>query len=463
MACTDQKKGKMKNRYLKRHAVPSVFPWSDAPPTASQDEKTADSKSEKKNAESGNILHTNNGNTTEKLSSEIGTSSSLEMEKDYEKDIPSAAKKSHTTLNKPFRYDFTPGPSCVPSEEARFQEPPSVQESERHSSEPNNSLTEIEIDIGNDIETTDSVQVKQENDDSDNSVKFTKPCASCGHLPYYSVHSYKNEPNGVNFYTGLDSFDKLMSVFNSLGDGVNNLNYGLDRQPPEHLDALEQFCMVLLILSRHREVQDVAMTYRITTKQVANIFTTWIRFMALQWRTVKLEFDRKAISYYMSLDYNDKYHARDVIDANECLDRNPRLLSAYENRNTVKNLIGMATNGLITYLAPCSSDSDSNRQVDERSSSNDEMDKVLSVQDIFLSHGIKVGPTASKKYNQANPDFLTRAKKSADKSVHVERIVEMLKSYKILTERMSHTETAVASEIAFVVAMLVNFRSNLVK
>ncbi|XP_045764897.1 uncharacterized protein LOC123867083 isoform X2 [Maniola jurtina] len=485
---------KMRNRNLKRHAVPSIFPWNDEPPTKetfiSQEEINSDSKSEMKNVESRAPLLTDNDNTTEKLSSEIQPSSSLEKEKDIPRNS-SGVNKSHITQNMPFRYELTPGTSDPPCEElsdARFQKPPSEKQ---QSSRPNNSFAEIEIDIGNAIETTESVKVKQEKDignvneatvsvevkqekDNENvtesvTVKqnpftITEPCASCGHLPYYSVHSYKNEPNGLSYYTGFETFDKLISVFNSLGDGVNNLDY-VYGPPPDHLDTLEQFCMVLLWLSKHREFQDVALTYRTSTKQVANILIAWIRFMALQWRAIKLKIDRKAVSYYMSLDYNDKYpYNRVIIDANECLDKPPRLLSAYENKNTIKLLIGMAPNGLITYLSPCSGDSDSDRQLDERSSSNDEMmDKELNVQDIFLSHGIKVGPIPSKKYNKVIPDILTKASKIANKKVHIEGILEMLKSYKILTQPMTPIEKGVSNEIAFVVAMLVNFRSNFIK
>ncbi|XP_069356230.1 uncharacterized protein [Maniola hyperantus] len=500
-----------KRRHLKRHAIPSIFPWSDAPPTKqcafiSQEEinHSSDSETEMENIEPRDplLVFTDDDNTTEKLSSEMGNDYereihfnvsgvnkaynimqhdntteklSSEMGNDHEREIPFDVSGVNKTYNKMHHMpvQFIPELTYLPCQDR-------LQESERqHGSEARDYFAESEIDIGNTIEITESVVVKQEenslHDNLENSFTITKTCASCGHVPFYSVHSYKNEPNGVHFYTGLETIDKLMFVFHSLGNGVNSLNY-FYRLPPVHLDPLEQFCMTLLILRRHREFEDIAMTYKTSVKQVTNIFITWIRFMALQWRTIDLWINRDAVSYYMPLDFSDKYpDTRVIIDAIECPIQKPCLpttqqitFSMLKNRNTVKLLIGIAPSGLITYISPCYGGSASDRQIIERSSIlnkfefNDEVmvNEGLNVQDIFLAHRVKVNMTTfSRKRNQ----ILTRDRKIVSKRVHVERIIGMLKTYKILTQAMTQTETALASDITFIVAMLVNFRSDVIK
>lgn len=91
------------------------------------------------------------------------------------------------------------------------------------------------------------------------------------------------------------------------------------------------------------------------------------------------------------------------------------------------------------------------------------VDKGLNVQDIFISHGVKVNmPAFFKKGNQIGPDTLRETRKIASKRVHVERVIGQLKTYKILTQPMNRTETLLSSDVMFICAMLVNFRSNII-
>jgi len=53
-------------------------------------------------------------------------------------------------------------------------------------------------------------------------------------------------------------------------------------------------------------------------------------------------------------------------------------------------------------------------------------------------------------------------RKISSKRVHIERVIGLAKTYKILTEPMNSTETMYASELIFICFMLCNFRSNIV-
>lgn len=291
---------------------------------------------------------------------------------------------------------------------------------ERNTLDEGICYVETDIDVENTIEISsfeDEMEIKEESDadfDTKNSVADMTGCINCGQHPAYSVHTYKNETRVLHFYTGLEDYNKLMFVFYSLGDAVKNLNYFYDK-PPLHLDPLEQFCMTLLILRRHREFEDVAVTYRTSVKQVTNIFITWIRYMAIKWRSIDLWLKRDAVTKYMPLDFHDKYpNTRVLIDATECPIRKPRLptaqqitFSTYKNRNTIKLLVGLAPSGLITYISPCYGGSASDRQIIERSSIlnrfdyNDEImvDKGLNVQDKY-AHIFQKGQSNRSQYSK---------------------------------------------------------------
>lgn len=221
------------------------------------------------------------------------------------------------------------------------------------------------------------------------------------------------------------------------------------------------------------------MLYKITLKEVYTIFITWIRFMSLQWNNLDLWIDRENVKAYLPIDFHDKYpETRVILDATECPIKKPKLplaqqvtFSSYKNRNTIKILIGITPGGMISYVSPSYGGSATDRQIIERSSIlnkfdyNDELmvDKGFNVQDIFIPYGVKVNmPAFFRKGNQIGSQTLASNRKVASKRVHVERIIGMMKTYKILTEPMNQTEILLSCDTVLVIAMLVNFRSNIV-
>ncbi|XP_045770016.1 uncharacterized protein LOC123870687 isoform X2 [Maniola jurtina] len=163
----------LKIKRLKRHAVPSIFPWTDAPPTkrcafTSQKEMdhSLDSETEMENVEPRDpvLIFKDDDNTTEQLSSKLPTSSSSElpassfqMGNDYKREISfnaSGVKKTYRKQHMPIK--FIPELCYLPCQDlldAPFEDPLCVQESDRqHSSEASNYYAESKIDIGNIIQ-----------------------------------------------------------------------------------------------------------------------------------------------------------------------------------------------------------------------------------------------------------------------------------------------------------------------
>ena len=90
-------------------------------------------------------------------------------------------------------------------------------------------------------------------------------------------------------------------------------------------------------------------------------------------------------------------------------------------------------------------------------------DKGFNVQDIFAPHNITINiPTFFSKKNRMSAKTVLRDRRISSKRVHIERIIGLGKTYKILTEPMNSTETLYATDIIFVCFMLCNFRSRIV-
>lgn len=90
-------------------------------------------------------------------------------------------------------------------------------------------------------------------------------------------------------------------------------------------------------------------------------------------------------------------------------------------------------------------------------------DKGFNVQDMFIHKDVRINiPTFFKKKNRMTGETVMKDRKIASKRVHIERIIGLAKTYKILTEPMSCTETKLSSEITFICFMLCNFRTRIV-
>ena len=145
--------------------------------------------------------------------------------------------------------------------------------------------------------------------------------------------------------------------------------------------------------------------------------------------------------------------------------------STYKNRNTVKVLVGITPAGLVSYVSPAYGGSTSDRQICERSglpTMSDPLDEIMAdkgfnVEDLFLPYQVRLNiPTFVKKRNRLAAEDVKKDRKIASKRVHVERIIGLAKTYKILTQPMSHIESSLASRIIKVVFVLCNFRKCIV-
>ena len=197
--------------------------------------------------------------------------------------------------------------------------------------------------------------------------------------------------------------------------------------------------------------------------------------MYLQWNELDIWPSRALIDFYMPTDFKKKFpKTRVILDGLECpVDRpmNPlaqqKTFSTYKNRNTVKCILGIAPSGLVSHIPDSYGGSASDRQLIERDNLDQKCDpkdsimadKGFNVQDLFAPYDIGVNiPQFFKKKNRMTNETVIKDRKIASKRVHVERVIHLGKTYRILQLPLNANETKLASEIIFICYMLCNFR-----
>jgi len=90
-------------------------------------------------------------------------------------------------------------------------------------------------------------------------------------------------------------------------------------------------------------------------------------------------------------------------------------------------------------------------------------DKGVNVQDIFAPFNVTINiPTFFKKKNRLTGQVVIQDGKIANKKVHIERIIGLAKTYKILREPINNTVSALATEFTNVSFMLCKFKCGIV-
>ena len=213
--------------------------------------------------------------------------------------------------------------------------------------------------------------------------------------------------------------------------------------------------------------------FSIAEKSVTNIFVTWINFLDVEFADICWWISSDFVQFFSPSDFFDKFPTtRVIVDGTECPVQKPKdpvaqqaSFSTYKNRNTAKVLVGASPGGLVTYVSEAYCGSTSDRQICERSHLTSSCqpgdsimaDKGFNVQDLFEHNYVSVNiPTFLKNINRLSAGTVLKDRKIASKRVHIERLIGLAKTYKILKSPLNRTETSLASQIIRVCFYLCN-------
>ena len=295
--------------------------------------------------------------------------------------------------------------------------------------------------------------------------------------PLLSAPMFQHDPKSMHFYTGLENYEKFKFVLQTLGEAAYHLNYYYTQV--QQISVENQFFLTLIKLRRNKTHFELSRLFCVSEYTVTNILITWLNFMERQWKELNLWPTKDLVLYHSPTDFRAKFSStRAVIDGTECPVQKPKnpkaqqqTFSTYKNTNTVKVLVGASPGGMVTHVSPAYGGSASDRQIVERGDlpgKCDPKDSIMSdkgfnVQDIFAPYDVEINiPAFFKKKNRLDKATLLKDRRIASKRVHIERIIGLGKTYRILRSPMNSTYTKLSSKIIFICYMLCNFKTCIV-
>lgn len=330
--------------------------------------------------------------------------------------------------------------------------------------------SEIEIPMNPPTEMPESSQPSASSESKSTQVNFE-------HI-YGSIERYKDQANVIAFYTGFETYAKFNFVFSTLSPMAHLIKYYGSHV--QNISIEDQFFMTMMKLRQNKCNFELAKFFQTSETTVYNIFITWISYMDQLWRKLNIWPDKELVQYYMpeSFKLYDK-NTRVIIDGTEIKMQKPGnpvsqqvSWSSYKHSNTLKVLVGATPGGLLSYCSPAYAGSVSDRQTVERSDLlkkceiGDSIlaDRGYNIQDMFIGKDITLNiPTFLKGKSQIPGVTLLRDRKLASQRVHIERLIGLTKTYKILKEELHHNFVPLASKIFFVCLMCCNFRECIMK
>ncbi|XP_064480407.1 uncharacterized protein LOC135393955 [Ornithodoros turicata] len=304
------------------------------------------------------------------------------------------------------------------------------------------------------------------------------------------VHSLCISDERTQFYTGLPDLEIFDALHDYLDPGENGSNIARQKKPgntpPQagcgrmrKLSTKNELFLVLVRLRLGLFEQDLADRFGVSQSTVSRICISWLNFMYLKLLKLPLWQPRSVVNTTMPTAFKEKYATtRVILDATEVrcevassLALQSSTYSTYKSANTFKGLVGIAPNGLVTFVSELFTGCTSDRECVIRSGflelPFEEGDSVMA------DKGFTIADLLEKKKVHLNiPPFLRNeeftaaqvqeTKQIASLRIHIERRIRRVKSFHIFDRVVPLSLGPVANQMWTVAVILTNFQSPLV-
>ncbi|KAK3093535.1 hypothetical protein FSP39_016909 [Pinctada imbricata] len=317
-------------------------------------------------------------------------------------------------------------------------------------------------------------------------------------LPYISPEDLRNNDEKTRFYTGFVSFAMFWHYLTTLvKHGANKLYYWEGEQrcantsvPAYHQTEVhkpgrkrflrpdDEFLLVCMRLRLGLLQEHLADIFCTSTTTVSRIINTWMNFLYDHCKGLIPWPSREQILCNIPSGFRDYRNCRIVIDCTELYTEKPSSLvaqwltwSEYKHSNTFNILIGVAPNGLVTFVSRLWCGNASDRHIVQHDdllpklSPGDMVmaDKGFTIEDLLpadVDLNIPLRIPGNRQMTQSE-FFKTQAIASA--RIVVEMKMEQVKNYRILGGTLPLNEAHLAEQMAFICIAWTNLLPPLMK
>jgi len=327
--------------------------------------------------------------------------------------------------------------------------------------------------------------------------KGEQQSSSC-HTKDHFMQTATSSDKKVKFYTGVSSLHIFLGLFKILepvilkyysGTGsVNEKRYergGEKPGPSRKLTKYEEFTLTLIRLRHAVPVTLLADLFNVSSSRVSQVFTTWIYHISEVSSRLIVWPSRQLIKKHMPPSFKKKFpKCRSIIDCTEIFIERPRnpttqakTYSNYKSHNTYKTLVSITPTGAFNFVSDVWGGNTSDKYITEHSgyldniSAGDEVmaDRGFLIRDLLTERRayLTIPPFTRTcsfgKGRRLNSNEIKRTRAIANCRIHVERAIQRLKEFKMLSNIIQWSLKPIVNPMLKVAAFLCNFMKPLVK
>lgn len=255
--------------------------------------------------------------------------------------------------------------------------------------------------------------------------------------------------------------------------------------PKRKLSRYEEFILTLVRLRLATFTFFLADIFSVSESRVSQIVITWVNLMYQIFGPMIRFPSAQDVKKFMPRSFKLTFpKTRCIIDCTEFFIAKPRsptaqskTFSSYKQRNTFKALIGISPSGAITFVSKLWGGNTSDRYITKESGfldlvqAGDEImaDRGFLIRDLLLERHAKliIPPFTQKcatgKGKRLSANDVIKTRNIARLRIHVERAIERIKNFHILSNNMPLNLKPIANQMLVVCAFLCNMQGPLVK
>jgi len=292
-----------------------------------------------------------------------------------------------------------------------------------------------------------------------------------------SKKTFENRPKMLTYYTGLESIQLFNLILDQIKSGLTSSN--------QRLSEFQKLLLCLMKLRLNLPFVDLGYRFNITCSAVSNIFRKVVFLLEHMFKKLIYWTDRECLRTLMPKTFFNAFgnSVAVIIDCFEIGIEKPSNLkaraqtwSAYKNKNTVKYLIAITPQGIISYI----SEGWGGRVSDITENCN--LENLLPGDIVLADRGFTINesvgfhyatlktPAFTRGQPQLHPCSIEETRKIASVRIHVERVIGLTRSkYTILngpvqisTLKHQSDKSCLLDSIVTVCCSLINLCSSVV-
>lgn len=262
----------------------------------------------------------------------------------------------------------------------------------------------------------------------------------------FSYDHIKDDNRLILLYTGLPNAE-LFDALCELLEGIEIEYYY--KWNVTKINKKDQLLLTLMKLRQNFPHADLAQRFRLSISAVSNIIVTWIYVLhkILYQQLMATIPKRSKNKSCLPNCFSSFTNSRIILDCTEVYTAVPRksmniqkaTYSSYKHRNTWKALVGVAPNGVVTFLSGLYPGSTSDKKITQNCGILTQLepgdlvlaDKGFLIQDI-LPAGVHLNIPPFLSTPQFTEEQVHQTQSIARARIHVERAIQRIKCFKIL-------------------------------